>query len=108
MCTGVYKRVVSLKKINTDLKVLLSIGSVKKEVFESVAASEESRKNLVTSSKYYLKTYNFDGIDLDWELPYAKDRVRNNRIFDFIIYFYSLPLCSNIFIDDLNHFFISI
>lgn len=76
--TGIYKRVVSLKKINPDLKVLLSIGGVKREVFESVAASEETRKNLVESSKHYLETYNFDGIDVDWELPYEKDRVRNN------------------------------
>lgn len=73
---GVYKRVTALKKLNPSLKVLLSIGSVNADVFSTVAASEESRMNLARSSKLFLETYNFDGIDVDWEKPYAKDKVR--------------------------------
>lgn len=73
--SGVYKRVTSLKKINPDLKVLLSIGGVNAEIFSAVAASEEKRKNLAKSSKQFIETYNFDGIDVDWERPYAKDKV---------------------------------
>ncbi|XP_074037099.1 acidic mammalian chitinase isoform X2 [Leptinotarsa decemlineata] len=71
---GVYKRVIALKKINPSLKVLLSIGDTNASIFSKVAANETSRKNLVESSKHFLKTYSFDGLDVDWELPNATDR----------------------------------
>lgn len=68
---------MALKNKNPKLKVVLSIGSVPAAVFSKVAAHEESRQNLVNSSKYFLKKYNFDGLDVDWEKPYTKDTVSN-------------------------------
>ncbi|KAG5872423.1 hypothetical protein JTB14_013668 [Gonioctena quinquepunctata] len=70
-----YKRVVALKKINPKLKVLLSIGSTNASIFSKVAAHENSRKALIESTKYFLETYSFDGVDVDWELPLENDRV---------------------------------
>ncbi|KAG5872424.1 hypothetical protein JTB14_013669, partial [Gonioctena quinquepunctata] len=69
-----YKRVVALKKINPKLKVLLSIGDTDESIFAKVAADDDTRKNLIKSTENFLKTYSFDGLDVDWELPRAKDR----------------------------------
>ncbi|XP_076283245.1 endochitinase-like [Lasioglossum baleicum] len=52
-------------------KALLSVGgaSEKSKKFSNIAANAESRHRFVESAVNYLKKYNFDGLDVDWEYP---------------------------------------
>lgn len=68
-----YARTLSLKKTNTDLKVLISVGDTNATTFSAVAADPKTRQRFVNSSVNFLKTHSFDGLDVDWELPYSKD-----------------------------------
>ena len=61
--------IVSLKKQNPKLKVLLSIGGWGSGRFSEMAASAELRKSFVNDCKRVLKEFNLDGIDIDWEYP---------------------------------------
>ncbi|XP_018576269.1 probable chitinase 10 [Anoplophora glabripennis] len=70
---GMYYRVTNLTAKNPSLKVLLSIESFSANLFPSVAADANKRKNFVTSSKEFIETYNFHGLDIDWEKPTAND-----------------------------------
>ncbi|CAH1107644.1 unnamed protein product [Psylliodes chrysocephalus] len=69
---GMYKRVVSLKKINPALKVLLSV-SGDKSIFSRVAMDDEKRQNLANSAVNFCKSFGFDGLDIDWEKPSEED-----------------------------------
>ncbi|XP_050500349.1 acidic mammalian chitinase [Diabrotica virgifera virgifera] len=69
-----YERTIKLKKNNSNLKVLLSIGDTPAQVFSTVAADPAKRQAMVSSSLKFVKTYGFDGIDIDWEIPEGKDK----------------------------------
>lgn len=60
----------SLKSINPDLKVLLSLGGWGGcETCSEVFSSQERRKEFSESVKEILIEHEVDGIDLDWEYP---------------------------------------
>lgn len=60
----------SLKEVNPDLKILISVGGWSRSKFFSDAAlTSESRKIFAQSAVGFLKKYHLDGIDLDWEYP---------------------------------------
>ena len=64
------KKLVSLKKINPELKVILSLGgwggcATCSEVF----SDKSSREEFAQSVKDLMEEYKTDGIDLDWEYP---------------------------------------
>ncbi|CAG9861936.1 unnamed protein product [Phyllotreta striolata] len=67
-----YKRVANLKTANPELKILLSVAG-DKHLFASVAANETTRENLAKSAVNFCKSYGFDGLDIDWELPGRSD-----------------------------------
>jgi GH18 family chitinase len=76
-----YRRVTYLKTIDPDLKVFIAIGGwayndpgPTATTFSNLAASKEKQKTFFKSLVRFLATYNFDGIDLDWEYPVADDR----------------------------------
>lgn len=73
-----------LKKLNPNLKVLLSIGNIATDVFSTAASQNETRRTLAKSSRHFMETYNFDGIDVDWERPFAKDRVGRHLLLAYI------------------------
>lgn len=56
------------------MKVLLSIGgaSASTSSFESVAGNSEKLNTMAQSAITLFETYNFDGLDIDWEYPYDK------------------------------------
>ncbi len=58
-----------LKEKNPDLKVILGLNSRKRPGFSEMAADKKKRKSYVKSVKEAVKTYNLDGVDLDWEFP---------------------------------------
>ena len=62
-------QIAALKKNNPDLKVQLSIGGWGAGNFSEMAASETHRKKFCQNCLNAVKTYNLDGIDLDWEYP---------------------------------------
>ena len=59
-----------LKKINSDLKILVSVGGwVWSGNFSDAALTSASRKKLARSSARFVKDNQLDGIDFDWEYP---------------------------------------
>nr|WP_235440476.1 glycosyl hydrolase family 18 protein [Paenibacillus sp. DMB20] len=59
-----------LKKINPNLKTIISVGGWSwSNRFSDVAASQVTRETFANSAVDFLRKYNFDGVDLDWEYP---------------------------------------
>jgi chitinase len=60
----------SLKSINPDLKILISIGGWSwSGGFSDAVLTEESRKKFTDSAIDYLIRHDLDGLDFDWEYP---------------------------------------
>jgi chitinase len=60
----------SLKASKPDLKVLVSVGGwTWSGGFSDAALTEESRAKFARSCAAFVKEYQLDGIDLDWEYP---------------------------------------
>ena len=59
-----------LKKRKPSLRTLISIGGWSGSgLFSDVAATEESRQTFTDSVVEFVKKYDFDGADIDWEHP---------------------------------------
>lgn len=65
----------ALKEINPSLKVLISVGGwafndpgPTQQEFHTLSLTRESRSKFINSVKKFLEEYNFDGIDIDWEV----------------------------------------
>jgi chitinase len=60
----------SLKSINPDLKILISIGGwTWSKGFSDAVLTEESRKRFTDSAIDFLIRHQLDGLDFDWEYP---------------------------------------
>jgi chitinase len=60
----------SLKSINPDLKILISIGGwTWSKGFSDAVLTEESRKKFTDSAINFLVRHQLDGLDFDWEYP---------------------------------------
>ncbi len=65
-----FKKLNELKKINPELKILISVGGWNwSGKFSLAAATEESREIFADSCAEFISKYNLDGVDLDWEYP---------------------------------------
>ncbi|WP_212978418.1 glycosyl hydrolase family 18 protein [Paenibacillus azoreducens] len=64
-----YAYLQSLKAQNPKLKILNSVGGWGADGFSDAALTAESRNVFADSIIEYVKKYNLDGIDLDWEYP---------------------------------------
>lgn len=76
-----YRRITNLKRKDPNLKVLIAIGGwafndpgPTVTTFSDIAASVDYQINFIQSVIRFLNTYNFDGVDIDWEYPGAPDR----------------------------------
>jgi len=59
-----------LKKINPDLKIVISIGGwAWSENFSDAVLTPSSRKLFAKSSVDIVRQYDLDGVDIDWEYP---------------------------------------
>jgi len=59
-----------LKKVNPDLKILVSVGGwTWSKNFSDVALTDSSRMKFAQSALTFILKYKLDGIDLDWEYP---------------------------------------
>ncbi|CAB4054658.1 E3.2.1.14 [Lepeophtheirus salmonis] len=65
----------SLKTYNKELKTMVAIGGWNEasKKFSPMVADPERRYTFIKSAVQFLRRYNFDGIDLDWEYPTQRD-----------------------------------
>lgn len=68
---GGFKKATDLKYSYPDLKVTIAIGGWNEgsKKYSGMAKDPMKRKQFVESAVLFLKKYNFDGLDLDWEYP---------------------------------------
>ncbi|WP_440396936.1 glycosyl hydrolase family 18 protein [Paenibacillus sp. SAF-054] len=64
-----YAYLRGLKSQNPNLKILNSVGGWAANGFSDAALTDQSRQVFAESIIDYVKKYNLDGIDLDWEYP---------------------------------------
>jgi len=70
-----YDRVLALKSVNPDLKVLISIGgwswggTLACPAFSAMANNPSARQNFVQQAAKFVGVFGFDGVDIDWEFP---------------------------------------
>lgn len=64
------RELAALREQNPDLKLVLSIGGGGGDkYFSAIGMKEENLKTFTEGCMDFLTTYDFDGIDLDWEFP---------------------------------------
>lgn len=75
------QRLTSLKGSDLGLRVNIAIGGWSfnspgptATVFSDLAASEEKQRVFIKSLTSFMATYDFDGVDIDWEYPVATNR----------------------------------
>jgi chitinase len=61
--------IVSLKKKNSNLRIMLSIGGWGSGRFSEMAADEANRKAFAKDCRRLCDELGIDGIDIDWEYP---------------------------------------
>ena len=73
-----FRKLNDLKKVNPDLKILISIGGwAWSENFSDAVLTETSRKMFAKSSVDIIREYKLDGVDIDWEYPGMKGEEGN-------------------------------
>ncbi|CAO2656569.1 Nn.00g053720.m01.CDS01 [Neocucurbitaria sp. VM-36] len=81
---NLYRRFTALKTKKPSLKTWIAVGGWSfndptnipntRTAFSNMVASSQGRQTFIASLVQLLQTYNFDGVDLDWEYPAADDR----------------------------------
>ena len=68
---GGFGQFAALKTYNKDLKTMLAIGGWNEgsRRFSPLVEDRDRRQVFIKSAIRFLRQYNFDGIDLDWEYP---------------------------------------
>jgi len=66
-----FRKATDLRKTYPHLKVMVAIGGWNEgsPKYSQMAKDEMKREKFVNSTVGFLKKYNFDGLDLDWEYP---------------------------------------
>lgn len=62
-------RIEVYKKINPELKVILSIGGWGADGFSQAAKTKEGRETFANTAMQIVEKWDFDGMDIDWEYP---------------------------------------
>ncbi|NIG54795.1 glycoside hydrolase family 18 protein [Chitinophaga sp. Cy-1792] len=73
-----FRNLSALKKINPDLKILISIGGWAWSAnFSDAVLTDTSRAAFAKSAVDIIRDYNLDGVDIDWEYPAREGEVGN-------------------------------
>jgi chitinase len=65
-----FRNLLKLKKINPDLKILISIGGWGgSKNFSDAVLTDTAREGFAASAVEIVRKYNLDGVDIDWEYP---------------------------------------
>lgn len=65
-----FNELKKLKNVNPNLKTLISVGGWTWSAnFHAAALTDASRTTFADSAVAFMKTYGFDGVDIDWEYP---------------------------------------
>jgi chitinase len=59
----------NLRRLNTKLKIIVSIGGWGAGGFSEAAMTAEGRALFASSAMEYVRQYDYDGLDIDWEYP---------------------------------------
>lgn len=75
---GRYEELNNLKLANPELKTLLAVGgwNMGTKPFSDMARNKKHRRAFIDSSVRFLRKWEFDGLDLDWEFPAKRDGSR--------------------------------
>ncbi|MDW7692671.1 glycoside hydrolase family 18 protein [Flammeovirgaceae bacterium SG7u.111] len=60
---------VNQKERNPNLKVMIACGGWGADGFSDMALTEENRAKFIKSASEFIKKYQLDGVDIDWEYP---------------------------------------
>ncbi|GAE32515.1 glycosyl hydrolase family 18 protein [Alkalihalobacillus hemicellulosilyticus] len=67
---GNFKELIEFKEANPHVETLISIGGwTMSNYFSDMALKKESRAIFIDSVIEFIRTFGFDGVDLDWEYP---------------------------------------
>ena len=83
-----YERVVGLKALNPDLKVLLGVGGweMGSKDLSRLAAGRIARKMFARSTVKFLRQRKFDGLTIDWQHPTRRGgRPRDKENFSLLL-----------------------
>ncbi|CAF2066707.1 unnamed protein product [Rotaria magnacalcarata] len=96
---SMYEQFNALKYKNPQMKTLLSLGgaSVNSTSFRNIFEPEKTRREFIRNTIKYLRTYKFDGLDLDWEFPETE---ADRRIFSTLVHDYRLEFQNEAFLTD--------
>lgn len=74
--TKLYTEFTSLKERNPSLRVYISVGGwdAGGAVFSAMVSTAANRAAFIQSAMKFMRTYAFDGIDIDWKYPISQDR----------------------------------
>jgi chitinase len=74
-----FKNLLKLKKVNPDLKILISIGGwAWSKNFSDAVLTDTARKAFAASAVAIIRQYKLDGVDIDWEYP---DNIGDGNVF---------------------------
>ncbi|RNA12043.1 chitotriosidase-1 isoform X1, partial [Brachionus plicatilis] len=73
---GLYERIMVLRIINPALKILLAVGGWAQGSagFDTVVENDGTMKTFAKNSINFLRKWEFDGLDVDWEFPVVKKK----------------------------------
>jgi chitinase len=63
------RKIVALKTVNSDLKVMLSVGGWGSGRFSEMASDDQRRLSFAQDCLRAVEDFGLDGIDIDWEYP---------------------------------------
>ncbi|KAJ6031855.1 class V chitinase [Penicillium herquei] len=79
-----YNNFIGLKQKNKGLETWISVGGWSfndagntpntQTAFSTMASSSANRRKFIAGLHHFMKSYGFDGVDIDWEYPAASDR----------------------------------
>ncbi|KAJ4129863.1 hypothetical protein NW768_006833 [Fusarium equiseti] len=82
--TETYKRLAAKKKIDSNLKIFISIGGPPADAegstavaFYKIIRSEKNQNVFIRSLISFLWTYDFDGVDIDWRYPLSVENIED-------------------------------